>query len=207
MVLQATGSSGAFGTSTETVVVTNILTSTTTTTTTFASSIPYNESGAAIITAFDNRLLNMQSSNYTGIMGGYRNNVTLQVKVSLSSGVNPISAGDAEGLSGNYVGSLNASLFVTNVIGSLFNHGDNMTMIVLNFNIQNLGNDVIGKVDKTAATNSTISLTGFGVYLGHTSATIIMQTNYVQAGGLWLISDETWTITNYADQAYLNIIT
>jgi len=190
LVLQWVTMSGAFGTRTETVSVTNTVTTSAVSTSVSTMSFPYNDSTTPIIAAFDNYLLNIQSGNGTALMEGYMKNVTLQVRARLPSNMNPISAADAEGVSGHYVGT-DASIFSKIWIAGTFNQGHNMSMTVLSFNVQ-------GMVGNEAETNSTIGLAGFG-NAGLANATVIMDMKYVQVGGVWLISGGMWTITNYMD--------
>jgi hypothetical protein len=204
LVLEAVFSGGMLGTKTDIAVITSVTTATTTTTKTSVSTIPSNDSLATpIILAFENHLLNIESvnlANLTDLMRGYTNNVTLLVNTKLPSSVNQFAAAEAFANDGIYLGRFNASIFVETFISPGFKfQGHDMTMRVLSLKVQNLNDGTAGNVLKSASTNSTVSLSGYS-HSGNANATCILQSSYVQVGGTWLISNETWTITNYANQ-------
>jgi hypothetical protein len=189
LVLLSVTATGIFGTRTKTVSDTSIVTSTATST--LVSTMPNYDSLAPIIAAFDNYLLNVQSGNSTALKEGYLKNATLHVQTRLPSNMNPISAADAQGVSGNYVGSTDASIFSKIWIASTFNQDHNMTMMVLSFNTKETASNAV-------EANSTIGLSGFG-NAGRANGTVVMDMKYVQVDGVWLISGGTWTITNFLD--------
>jgi hypothetical protein len=200
LILQALTSGGIFGTKTETVTMPSISISTATTITTSVSTIVNNGSAmTAIVLVFDNHLLNIQSVNFARLEADYMSNVTLLAQARLASSVNldsPI-AQDAEGFVGTYKGNVDATTFVVDgLVGDVFDAGHNMTMTIWNFSVQGFGNGSISSVNGIPTTNATIDLTGFGPYVGHASATVVLEDKYVQIGGIWMISNETWTVTN-----------
>jgi hypothetical protein len=184
-------------TSTETMVSTQTQTSITgvNSVTTQTSSTSILGSEAAVITAFDNHLLNIETANSTGLTDGYTKNIGLAVQTNLPQNDSPIDIGFLHSISGHYVGT-NASLVVKAFIAGIFDQYNNMTMAVLNLEIANPSNSTIGS--NNTVTNSTIYLAGFGT-AGQARATIIMQEQYILSGGDWLISEETWTIVYYMD--------
>lgn len=195
VLLQSIATSGVLSSSTETLAGKKSAASETTTTP--MSIMIYNDSEAPIWMVFENYLINIQSGNYTGLMDGYQPSVTLLVRTHLASSEDQISVSDAEGASGNYTGSRDASILAMNWTASIFNQDHNMTITVLD-STDSGSADGTDNASMTTATNYTVGFAGFGLY-GQANATIIMHMEYLRVGSLWLISDGTWTITNYMD--------